>query len=154
MECSCCCEVREPSQIAALKCHDEIKICRTCLGWLRFRAGGLVVTPTLPVLDIGEATRFFEAAGFDIEHYSGDFAFVHAEGQSVFDLERIEGLEPESNHAGCYITTGDVDGWRARLATAGLSVTPIQDMSWGMREFTLRDPNNNRIRIGQALDPE
>ena len=127
---------------------DEVRVCRICVGWLMRRAGGVEVTPTLPVRDIGEATRFCEAAGFDVEHYSDDFAFVHVNDQSVFDLDRVAGLDPANNHAGCYIITDDVDDWHARLFAAGLTVTPIEDMPWGMHEFTLTDPSGNHIRVG------
>ncbi|MEO7572834.1 MAG: VOC family protein [Acidimicrobiales bacterium] len=151
MECFCCGEDREPSQIAALRCHDEIKVCRICIGWLRGRAGGLDVTPTLPIRDMGEATRFCEAAGFDVEHHSDGFAFVRADDQSIFDLDRIEGMDPATNHAGCYVITRDVEDWHARFVAAGLSVTSIEDMPWGMREFTLTDPSNNNIRIGRSV---
>jgi uncharacterized glyoxalase superfamily protein PhnB len=135
--------------VAALLCHDEVKVCRVCAGWLMRRAGGVEVTPTLPVRDMGEASRFCEAAGFDVEHDSDDFAFVHVDDQSVFDLDRIAGLDSASNHAGCYIITEDVDDWHARFLTAGLEVTPIEDMPWGMHEFTLTDPSGNHIRVGR-----
>ena len=46
--------------IASLLCHDDIKICRVCIGWLRGRAGGIDVTPTLPVADMGQAIEFYE----------------------------------------------------------------------------------------------
>jgi uncharacterized glyoxalase superfamily protein PhnB len=153
VRCSCCGEDREPSAVTALLCHDEIKVCRTCIGWLMRKAGGVDVTTTLPVRDMGEATRFCEAAGFDVEQYDNGFAFVHFDDQSVFDLARIEGLDPETNHAGCYIITDDVDTWHARFTAAGLSVTPIEDMPWGMHEFALTDPSGNRIRVGRNVSP-
>jgi len=40
--------------------------------------------------------------------------------------------------------------WHARLVAAGLSVTPIEDMPWGMHEFTLTDPSGNHIRVGRS----
>ena len=123
MECYCCGEDRDPSMVASLQCHDDIKVCRVCVGWLMRRTGGIDVTPTLPVSDMGEATRFCEAAGLDVEHYDDGFAFVHLDDQSVFDLDRIEGLDPATNHAGCYIITDEVDDWHARLVAAGLPVT-------------------------------
>jgi hypothetical protein len=152
MECYCCGEDRDPSMVAALQCHDDIKVCRICVGWLMQRTGGVDVTPTFPVADMAEATRFCEAAGFDVERYDDGFAFVHLGDQSVFDLDRIDGLDPATNHAGCYIITGDVDGWHARMVAAGLSVTPIEDMPWGMHEFTLTDPSGNHIRVGRSTD--
>ena len=138
------------AMLAPLLCHDEIKVCRVCVGWLMRRTGGVDVTPTLPVRDISEATRFCEAAGFDVEHYGDDFAFVHRDDQSVFDLDRVDGLDPATNHAGCYIITDDVDDWHERLTAAELQVSAVEDMPWGMHEFTLTDPSGNTIRIGRS----
>jgi uncharacterized glyoxalase superfamily protein PhnB len=30
-------------------------------------------------------------------------------------------------------------------------VTSVEDQPWGMREFTLTDPNGNNIRIGRSV---
>ena len=133
--------------VASLVCHDEVKICRVCIGWLMQRAGGIDVTPTLPVVDMAEAVRFCEAAGLDVEQYDEGFAFVHRNDQAVFDLDLCADMKPDTNHAGCYIITADVDDWHAHLVAAGLTVTPIADMPWEMHEFTLTDPSGNRIRI-------
>jgi uncharacterized glyoxalase superfamily protein PhnB len=151
LTCACCGEERDAAMVVPLLCHDEMKVCRVCLGWLLGRAGGIDVTPTLPVRDMDEATRFYEAAGFEVEHYSDDFAFVRVDDQSVFDVDRIEGLDAEHNHAGCYVITDAVDEWHSRFIAAGLQVTPIEDMPWGMHEFTLTDPSGNHIRIGKAV---
>jgi hypothetical protein len=105
VKCYCCGEERDPAMVASLLCHDEVKVCRVCVGWLMRSTGGVDVTPTLPVRDMDEATRFCVAAGFDVERYDDGFAFVHANDQSIFDLSRIEGLAPANNHAGCYIIT-------------------------------------------------
>jgi uncharacterized glyoxalase superfamily protein PhnB len=95
------------------------------------------------------ATRFYEAAGFDVEHYDGGFAFVHLNDQSVFDLHVKPETDPATNGAGCYMIVEDVDGWHQRLVAAGLPVTAVEDQPWNMHEFTLTDPSGNHIRIGQ-----
>jgi hypothetical protein len=136
--------------VTRLLCHDEISVCRICVGWLMKRAGGIDVTPTLPVSDMAEAIRFCEAAGLDVESYDGGFAFVHLNDQSVFDLNLVAEMDPSANHAGCYIVTPVVDDWHGRLVAGGLPVTPIADMPWGMHEFTLTDPSGNTIRIGRS----
>jgi hypothetical protein len=143
--------------VAALLCHDEIKVCRICIGWLMNRAGGVDVTPTLPVSNIDAAVVFYEAAGFDVEKYDDGFAFVRFDDHSVFDLDLAEGLEPATNHAGCYVITNATDDWHRRFAAAGLEVTPLADQPWGMHEFTLADPNGNNIRVGRNIqgdDPD
>ena len=98
----------------------------------------------------GFTRRFYEAAGFDVERYNDEFAFVRFNDQSVFDLDLAANLNPATNHAGCYVITADVDDWHARFVTAGLPVTAIEDMPWGMHEFTLTDPSGNRVRIGRT----
>jgi catechol 2,3-dioxygenase-like lactoylglutathione lyase family enzyme len=147
--CACCGEERDAAEMAALQCRDDVQLCRACLGWLLSRAGGVDVTPTLPVSDMAAATRFYETAGFTVEHYDDGFAFVHLDDQSVFDLDLIPDTNSATNRAGCYMIVPEVDGWHERLVTAGLPVTTVEDQPWGMHEFTLTDPSGNHIRIGQ-----
>ena len=99
---------------------------------------------------MSDAVQFCEAAGFDVRRYDDGFAFVTLGDQSVFDLDLIPGMDPATNHAGCYIVTGDVDGWHGRLVAAGLPASAIEDEPWGMREFTLTGPSGNNIRIGRS----
>ena len=142
------------SLLAALRCENGIKVCRECIGWLNERAGGIDVTPTLPVADMRQAVEFCEAAGFDVRRYDDGFAFVHLNGQSAFDLDFIPEMDPASNHAGCYIVTHDVDDWHSRLVAAGLPVSDVENKSWGMREFTLSGPSGSNIRIGRGTSRE
>ena len=60
-------------------------------------------------------------------------------------------IDPATNHAGCYVITDDAEGWHARFVAAGLQVTPVEDMPWGMHEFTLTDPSGNNIRVGRSV---
>ena len=151
--CSCCGEERDEDQIAALLCHPDVKLCRVCIGWLGGQAGRPDSTPILPVRDLDASCAFYEAAGFDVRQYEGGgFAFVEYQDESVFDLSVCEQITPETNGAGCYLIVRDVDGWHDELVLRGLAVTPIEDMPWGMREFTLTDPDRNNVRIGRSSD--
>ena len=150
MNCSRCGLVRDPATLVALDSNEDIKLCRECIGLLVQRASMLDVTPTLPVRAMPEAIAFYETAGFDVASYDAGFAFVRYAGASVFDLALKPDLDPASNGAGCFITTADADQWHTRLGSAGLPVTAIADMPWGMREFTLTDPSGNHLRIGRS----
>jgi hypothetical protein len=151
--CSCCGEARQTGQLVALRCHDDVKVCRGCIGWLRAEAGVPDSTPILPVRGIAESKKFFESAGFVVRTYDGGgFAFVEYDDESVFDLDEAEGFDPEGNRAGCYLIVPGVEEWHARLLDAGLSVTELADQPWGMREFTLTDPNGSAIRIGRPVE--
>ena len=117
---------------------------------------GVTSTPTLPVVDMGEAVAFYERAGFEVRRYvdetgsPGDFAFVTYEDQSVFDLD-VYDIDPARNGAGCYLIVHGVDDWHARMDAERLPVTAVEDQPWGMREYTLTDPSGNHVRIGQNL---
>ena len=148
MECSCC--AKDRTDTVTLGSRGDVQLCPDCIGWLA-NSVGTTSTPTLPVRDLATARAFFETAGFEVRVYEGgDFAFCELNGQSVFDLDQITDLAVDANHAGCYIITPGVDEMHRRLADAGLPVTEVRDEPWGMREFTLTDPCNNNIRIGQS----
>ena len=152
--CSCCGEERDESQVAALQCHPEVKLCRVCIGWLSGQSGRPDSTPILPVHDMDAAVAFYESAGFDVHQYEdGGYAFVEYHDENVFDLDVCEKITPATNGAGCYLVVTDVDGLHEQLAATGLAVTPVEDMPWGMHEFTLTDPDGNHVRIGRSTDP-
>lgn len=152
MSCACC---GADKHTVALRSRDDVELCRDCAEWVAGQLG-VTSTPTLPVVDMIEAVAFYERAGFGVRIYSdeGDtgegFAFVDYDGQSVFDLDAAVGMDPRANRAGCYLIVADADAWHARMRSAGLAVTPMQDQPWGMREFALTDPSGNRVRIGRA----
>ena len=152
MTCSCCGEERTTDNLTALQCHPEVAICRGCIGWLREQSGVIDSTPVLPVRALDEAVAFYTAAGFEVRvHDRGGYAFVSYDDESTFDIGHEEGLENESNHAGCYLIVPDVDEWHARLASLDCSITPERDEDYGMREFALTDPSGNRVRFGRAV---
>lgn len=138
-----------------LRSRDDVVLCRECIGSLHSQIGP-TSTPTLPVASLVDAKEFYERAGFSVRVYVEEtgnpdgFAFVALDDESIFDLDMIDGLEVDHNHAGCYIMTADADAMHARLKAAGLPVTALEDQPWGMREFALTDPSGNRIRIGRG----
>jgi len=151
MECFCCGEDREV--VVPLQCHDDVKVCPTCIEWLRSRVGTPDSTPILPVTDMDAAAEFYRTAGFDVERYQGDgdYAFVELRGTSVLDLDVVDRIDPATNGAGCYIIIPEVDELHTKLATIGLTVTEVEIQPWGMREFTLTDPYKNHLRFGHSI---
>lgn len=73
-------------------------------------------------------------------------------------LEQTADLVPERNTCSCYWRVPDADRLHHEFAAldlpaAGLPrLTEPQDEAWGMREFTLKDPSGNLIRVGHELD--
>jgi catechol 2,3-dioxygenase-like lactoylglutathione lyase family enzyme len=110
-----------------------------------------VAIPILPVRNLAEARALWAGAGLTVEDYSDTYAFVLADGCEIVHLEVQPGLDPAANPSACYIHVDDVHGWHARLADAGLPVTPVRDEPWGMAEFSVRDPSGNLVRVGRPL---
>jgi hypothetical protein len=109
------------------------------------------VTPILPVSAMPETIAFYEAAGFEVNPYDDKYAFVNYGDQPVFDLGLSDDLDPATNRAAVFIVVIDADAWHARLSEHQLPVSAIENMPWGMREFTLSDPSGNRLRIGNPI---
>lgn len=155
MACACC--GRDDIPTVTLRSRSDVALCRSCVDWLGPQLG-VDSTPILPVVDMRQAVDFYERAGFGVRVYRDDnddagegYAFVDVDDRSVFDVDAVT-MDAEHNHAGCYLIVEDVDGWHARMTAAALDVTPVDDMPWGMREYTLHDPFGNTLRIGHAVD--
>ena len=117
-------------------------------------AGYPAITPYLRVRSAQQALEFYTKA-FGAKEKSrlagSDGRVMHAEMQ-VFNTRVMlsdefpdrGALSPESlkgSPVGLFVYTRDVDGAIARAVAAGATVTmPAQDMFWGDRFGTIRDP--------------
>ena len=123
-----------------------------CVGWLRLQLGAVESTPVLPVSDFAAAVAYYEASGFDVRRWEGgDFGFVSVNDSDVFNLDAAENFDRSANRSGCHLTVTDVDDWHNRLTATDAAVTAVEDMPWGMREFTLTDPDGNHLRFGAPI---
>jgi catechol 2,3-dioxygenase-like lactoylglutathione lyase family enzyme len=104
--------------------------------------------PILPVRNLQEAAEFWTSTGLEVRTHDEQYALVLADGHEFLHLALRPSLDPEANHAGCYIHVADLPGWHDRLSAAGLPVGPIRDEPWGMTEFAVRDPSGSLVRIG------
>jgi catechol 2,3-dioxygenase-like lactoylglutathione lyase family enzyme len=107
--------------------------------------------PILPVRDLDEALAFWSRSGLTVERYDDGYAFVLADGAELVHLALHPSVDPAMNPSACYVHVADVQDWHGRLAAAGLPVTPVRDEPWGMREFSVRDPSGNLVRVGRPL---
>ena len=109
--------------------------------------------PILPARDVPRARAFYEALGFTAGY--GDERYeILRRGNLVVHLEVHRDLVPATNHTSCYWRVPDADALYREFATLGLpadgspSLSEPSDEPWGMREFTVKDPSGNLIRIG------
>lgn len=98
---------------------------------------------------MGEATTFYEALGFTVSAYDETYAWVSHGAHELLHLRLDLDLEPSDNRSAVYLHVQDVARRHAEWSSAGAG--SIQDMPWGMREFTMSDPSGNVLRIGANL---
>jgi catechol 2,3-dioxygenase-like lactoylglutathione lyase family enzyme len=109
--------------------------------------GKAVPTPIFGVASMDVAVDFFERLGFDVKRYDPEYAWVLHCGWEVLHL-RVES-EHHRTPSTAYLHVRDVDLWHAALTRRAAPATPIVDEPWGMREFTVTDPDGNVVRVGQ-----
>jgi predicted enzyme related to lactoylglutathione lyase len=114
------------------------------------------VSPTLHVTDMRRTLSFFEGSlGFrctfkvhDELHPEIPYAIVERDDVAIH-LQLRDGAAGTSS---CYITVDDADAVWAQVQKAGVRVLrPIEDSSYGMRDFNIADPDGNTLGFGQPM---
>jgi uncharacterized glyoxalase superfamily protein PhnB len=107
------------------------------------------LTPQLPVADVVRAQRYYaDVLGFEIPWGREDYGAVTNGTTEIF---LIRAPEPRAR-AVCCVRVPDADALYALYRERGANIVePIASRPWGMREFTLEDPDGHRFRIGHAL---
>ena len=109
--------------------------------------------PILPALDLRRTRAFYESLGFTAGYHDDRYEILRR-GNLVVHLEPRDDLVPAANRTSCYWRVEDADVLYQEFASLGLpseglpSLTAPCDELWGMREFTLKDPSGNLIRVG------
>ena len=113
--------------------------------------------PILPAHDLKSTRAFYEALGFKAG-YNDDHYEILRRGNLVVHLERRDDLVPAMNSTSCYWRVADSDILYQEFASLGLPdeglpcLTAPYDELLGMREFRIKDPAGNMIRIGHELN--
>lgn len=111
----------------------------------------IVTKIIFPVVDMAEAVAFYQSLGFEVESYDDEYAWVRHRGGEILHLALASDLEPADNRAAGYFHVQDVAPWHSAWAEAGITLGPVEDLPWQMREFRLNDPSGNLLRVGQNL---
>lgn len=112
--------------------------------------------PILPAHDVPSTRAFYESLGFKAGYHHNRYEILRR-GRLVVHLEQTDDLDPARNTFSCYWRVADADLLYREFVALGLPSTGLprltapQDESWGMREFTLKDPAGNLIRVGHEL---
>jgi catechol 2,3-dioxygenase-like lactoylglutathione lyase family enzyme len=105
------------------------------------------------VRDMARARAFYERLGFRLTEDKGTFVGYEWEGHRLFLDERPDLPPPPSMpQANVRIMVPDVDRyWRLLTEMGAAVVSPIADRDYGIRDFTVADPDGFGLRFGTWL---
>lgn len=106
------------------------------------------------VRDIKRSTAFYRRLGFELVRDDGDFVELTWEGHLLFLGERPEmGPVPDTTQANVRVMVPDVDRyWELATEMGARVLGPIQDTSYGLRDFAIADPDGFAVRFATRLE--
>jgi catechol 2,3-dioxygenase-like lactoylglutathione lyase family enzyme len=107
------------------------------------------------VRDMQRSIGFYQALGFEVLSAGPDFVELAWENHHFF-LESRPDLPASFEHpqANARIMVPDVDRyWDIALQLGARVIKPIADRYYGLRDFTIADPDGFGLRFGTSLSP-
>lgn len=104
--------------------------------------------------DIDASKRFYRQLGFEIVEDRGGFAVLGWEGHEFYlDARPDQPPVPTRPQANMRIMVPNVDDYWQRVRDLGAPViSSIQDRGYGLRDFTILDPDGFGLRFGTWLN--
>jgi catechol 2,3-dioxygenase-like lactoylglutathione lyase family enzyme len=100
------------------------------------------------VRDLDRALAFYAGLGFVLRRRTGGFAVLEWEGHELFLDERPGTAVPAVPAANVRVMVPDVDAHWHRAVAVGLPIlAPIADRAYGLRDFTVADPDGFGVRF-------
>ena len=113
------------------------------------------------VRDIKQSTQFYLRLGFAVLRDAGDFVELTWEDHRLFLAELsafrdVSGVTPPAPPhfpvANVRVMVSDVDAcWRRANEVGARIVVPIADRYYGLRDFTIADPDGFGVRFASLL---
>lgn len=116
----------------------------------------VVFAAVFAVADCGRSLAFYvDRLGFRVHFQMGDpidYAIVERDAVSIHLMPAPKGDAAAVGRSSIYVFAADVDTLHNELRAAGcgIEVAPT-DLSYGMREMSVRDLDGNRITFGQEV---
>jgi catechol 2,3-dioxygenase-like lactoylglutathione lyase family enzyme len=166
--CGCCGRQFPAGQVAELGTTPGVYICAGCGLWAAGRAGPLSALrqirlrsvlprfrrraphtarsaiPIMPSSDLDRTAAFYATLGFtEAERHDG-YLLLHNDGVELH-FAHHDTVTP----ATCFVHVTDATKlWKQLRHLNVEGVGHIADQDYGLREFTLTDPDGNQVRLG------
>ncbi len=105
------------------------------------------------VREINKSKDFYLQLGFKLREDRGSFVSLTWEGSRLLLDERTDmPTHPDFPQANMRIMVPNVDDYWQLVTEMGAKVlSPIEDRGYGLRDFTILDPDGFGVRIGTRL---
>jgi catechol 2,3-dioxygenase-like lactoylglutathione lyase family enzyme len=107
------------------------------------------------VRDANRSKSFYQQLGFEVQEDRDTFVVLTWEGHELFlDARPDLPTPPIAPQANVRVMVADVDSYWQRASNMGAAVLAlIDDREYGLRDFTILDPDGFGIRFGSLLHP-
>jgi catechol 2,3-dioxygenase-like lactoylglutathione lyase family enzyme len=112
--------------------------------------------PLLSSADLQATLAFYERLGFRSKGAppeEWDYLIVDADG---IELHFVGPVVDERSPGSCFVYVDDIDAVYARWHQAAgddARFVPLRHTNYGMRAFTMFDPDGNEVRVGTPARP-
>lgn len=109
------------------------------------------IAPYFAVGNLEQALAFYGQLGFAPTYQYEGFVIVERDG---IDLHLNSSEEPPKRHSVCWIGVTNIEAlYHEYLPTNAIS-SPLVAKSWGLKEFSVRDPFGNLILFAEGISEE
>ncbi len=108
------------------------------------------IHPKLPMRD-RKITKDFYLQKLGFEQFGGDYPdylMVSRDRVQIHFFE-FKDVDPAENYGQVYLRTDNIDEFYQLAKSRGVDCTRLETKPWGMREFSIHDPDNNLLTVGQ-----
>jgi catechol 2,3-dioxygenase-like lactoylglutathione lyase family enzyme len=107
--------------------------------------------PMLPVRSMPASVEFYQKLGFTVEQRNDDWGWAMlCFGECRLMVDQSINIHPGAfRHSVLYLYPDDVLEYHKQLCSNGLAVPDLDVTFYGMTEFRIDDPDENRLWIGQ-----
>jgi catechol 2,3-dioxygenase-like lactoylglutathione lyase family enzyme len=110
-----------------------------------------LIMPALPLSDVAAGIAWYrDVLGFTVNYQQDDLGVMDRDEVRVLLLARTE------KHRGigsAWVYVEDADGLHAEFCARGVPVSGVPvSQPWGLREFTVYDPEGNEITFAQTFE--
>lgn len=106
----------------------------------------------LPVRSLAESLSFYRAAGFRLARATASFGVLCWGDRYLFLTQRAD-VVVGTNPANIRVIVGDVDALFAQAQQRGWRIRhPLSDRGYGLRDFTVLDPDGYELRFAALAE--